>query len=166
MLLLLVLFTLGGCATTPTPSPRPEAKRHRVKHSPALEVKRVRPPKDTVNRQELERTLEEGIGRFLQRVRVAPARDTAGRFVGYQIVELFPGENARVSCPRPGDGLQTVNGTPIGRPDQLYGIWQTLGRVDRIDILVMRGGHPVQCAFHVVGEPSAPLPETPDPGTP
>jgi hypothetical protein len=150
--ILLGLMLGSGCATTSVKAGPPPPKRHRVKHSPSLQIKRVPRPHNVVNRDELDRALEEGIGRFLQRVRVAPARDPSGQFVGYQILELFPGENRRIDCPRPGDVLRTVNGTPISRPDELYGIWQTLGRVDRIDILVMRGGQPVQCAFHVRGE--------------
>jgi len=143
-----------GCTPPVSTHRAPEAspRKHRPKHSSALPVARVQPPENTLNRAELDRVLEEGIGRFLQRVRVAPARDQSGRFVGYQIQELFPGETRRITCPRPGDVLQTVNGTPITRPDELYGVWQTLRSIDRVDILVMRAGTPTTCSYHVIGE--------------
>lgn len=81
----------------------------------------------------------EGPGRLLQRVPVVPFRDN-GRFLGFQIVALFPGEEIRVDGLRAGDIISRVNGMRIDRPEQFMNLFAQIHQESSLEIEIIRDG--------------------------
>jgi len=103
-------------------------------------IQRPTPPRDLVlSRPTLHQTLAQGPGHFLQRVRLLPYRHN-GKFIGFQIQTLFPGENIRIDAPLIGDVILRVNGSRIDRPDQLQQVWESLYTANAITIEYWRQG--------------------------
>jgi type II secretory pathway component PulC len=105
----------------------------------------------------LRETLAAGPGRFLQRVKVLPYRDS-GRFVGYQIIRLFPGEGIPMTKVRIGDVVLHANGRAIQTPDDFMALWNELSSAEALELDLLREGQPVSVRiefYEVSGEEAA-----------
>ena len=144
---LLLLSSLGlalasvGCASRPleaiedvpeAPTPIHYNRETRVDRTPQL------PSHPIIPRFVIEAVQAEGPGRLLQRVPVMPFR-SQGKFIGYQIVDLFPGENLQTNHVLPGDVVVRVNGRRVDRPEQFMRLFQDLHTWERVEIELLRG---------------------------
>jgi len=104
----------------------------------------------TINRAALESVLEAGLGRFLQGVETEPQME-AGRFVGFRLGSLFPGDARMASIDlRVGDVVTRVNGAPIERPEQALSVWNGLRVASELRIEYQRDGAERELRFEIV----------------
>jgi hypothetical protein len=137
-------------ATEVAPAPKPEPAATETAAAPAslppsLEAGEIR-------REALLKVLSAGPGRFLQRVKVARVLDDKGRFAGWQIVKLFPGESDVSSPFVPGDTLLRVNGQSVERPEQFKSLWDSLALSSELVLTVRRGGQQSDVRYRIVTE--------------
>ena len=120
-----------------SPSPPSVDSNSNVKESPKV-----------IPRYILEVIQAQGPGRFLQRVPVVPYRDR-GEFIGFQIVELFPGEGIRVNSIHKGDVVTKVNGRRVDRPEQFMQLFDEVHLLNEITIHFERKGTPMNVTYQV-----------------
>ncbi len=88
----------------------------------------------------LQAELANGIGRFLQQVRVKPVV-SRGRFVGWRIATLFPNRtDVKVQALAVGDILLRVNGQPVERPEEFKEVWDSLANASELVLDIERAG--------------------------
>jgi type II secretory pathway component PulC len=126
-------------------------------------------PPGSLWREDVNITVEEGLGYFLQRVSVEP-EIVGGKFQGFRIVELRPAEFWRGVDLRPGDVVTRVNGMPIERDIDAYEAFQSLRAATSLRVSILRGGEKREIVYAIVqrdkgkGAPaSAPVPSSPAP---
>lgn len=106
-------------------------------------------PPGALFRQDINETVEEGLGYFLQRVTVDP--DLAGgKFQGFRIVELRPAEYWQGVDLKPGDVVTRVNGLPIERDIDAYQAFQALRAATELRVSLIRGGMTRELVFAIV----------------
>jgi hypothetical protein len=131
-----------------------------------------KPPPGSIFRSDVDRTVEEGLGYFLQRVALEPELD-AGRFKGFRIVELRPAEFWEGVDLKPGDVVQQVNGMPIERDIDAYKVFESLRAATSVRVAFTRGGAQRELVYAIVEDgkkpatPAAPpQPASPAPAAP
>lgn len=137
-------------ATEAAPAPQPEPAATETAAAPA-----TLPPSleaGEIRREALLTVLSAGPGRFLQRVKVARVLDDKGRFAGWQIVQLFPGESDVSSPLLPGDTLLRVNGQSVERPEQFKSVWDSLALSSELVLTVRRGGQQSDVRYRITTE--------------
>ncbi|MGB5810507.1 MAG: hypothetical protein WBG86_08260 [Polyangiales bacterium] len=103
-----------------------------------------------IERQELDSVLAKGLGDYLQNVETEPAFDK-GRFVGFRIVKLFPGDLTYASLDlRPGDVVTRINGKPISRPEHASEVWEDLQTASDLIVEYRRGDEEKTMKFAIV----------------
>ena len=104
----------------------------------------------SIQRRELVSVLDAGLGRFLQNVQTEPDFEH-GTFVGFRIVRLCPGHPRYATLDlRRGDTVTSVNGRPIGRPEQAAEVWESLRVADELVVAYRRGGETRSLKFAIV----------------
>jgi C-terminal processing protease CtpA/Prc len=99
--------------------------------------------------------LEQGPGRFLQKVNIEPHL-ARGRFVGWRILALFPDEPATTrGVLQPGDTLVRVNGQSVERPEQFKNVWDSLATESQLVLQVMRAGKVSEVRHRIVQSASS-----------
>jgi hypothetical protein len=146
----------------PAPAPKAEAAAAPAAPAPAPATSAgepaapgVLPPSydaGEIRRDTLMAVLAAGPGRFLQRVKVKKASDAQGRFAGWQIVQLFPGETDVSSVIVPGDTLVRVNGQSVERPEQFKTVWDSLALSSELVLTVRRSGQQSDVRYRIVTE--------------
>jgi len=105
-----------------------------------------------IQRHELIRVLDEGLGRYLSNVQIEPEFQK-GTFVGFRILTLFPGDLTYASLDlRPGDTLTSINGKPISRPEHASAIWKELRTATNLVVHYRRGSTDHTMRFVIVDE--------------
>jgi type II secretory pathway component PulC len=132
-----------GCAAQTA-----EAPAHEVETPPAEVVEAEAPPPKpaipagTIARSELLAVLDKSPGAFLQHVDVSP-RFSGGRFAGWRIASLFPGDDRFAHCDvQAGDVVLRVNGRAVEKPEQLMEVWQLLRSAPALELDLDRNGEP------------------------
>jgi S1-C subfamily serine protease len=129
----------------------------------------VKAPPGALFRQDVNRTVDEGLGYFLQRVSV-DADLAEGKFRGFRIVELRPAEYWQGVDLKPGDVVTQVNGMPIERDIDAYQAFQSLRSADALRVTLMRGGVQRDLVYSIVDRDAAQkagtAPKGPQPATP
>lgn len=158
------LIWVAGCATNlmeepiEVPASPPSA--------PAA-AERPRPPPGSLFRSDVDRTVEAGLGYFLQRVAVEPELE-GERFKGFRIVGLRPPEFWEGVDLKTGDVVQGVNGMPIERDIDAYKAFESLRAASALRVTFTRGGAPRELVFSIVDDgkpaPKAAPPAPPTPG--
>lgn len=139
----LVLFAvLAGCGSAPPPSATAEPV------VPATIPPEAPPATEgTIARAELDAVLDQGLGRFLQRVTTEPHLEE-GRFVGHRLTELrselFEGLDLL-----PGDTLVRINGMRLERPEQALEAWNALRVASELMVDLLRDGERRQLRFAI-----------------
>jgi type II secretory pathway component PulC len=100
----------------------------------------------TVNRAGLVTIVDQGLGRFLGRLRLSPVVEQ-GRFVGFGVTGIDPSWGD-VGL-RPGDVIMRVNGQPIERPEQALAVFEGLRLASEIAVDLTRDGVPATLRFRV-----------------
>ncbi len=117
----------------------------------------------TLQRADVERVVDAGLGRFLSFVALEP-RLAAGKFSGWSIVALRPPELWQGIDLQPGDIVTRVNGMPIEREMEAYEAFQAVRQAPALEVTYVRQNQPRSLHFNIVGAPSPALPQAPAPG--
>jgi hypothetical protein len=150
-------LALGACAGHAAP-PRPAPK-------PAPRVASERPPRPPVDsprvnvarsgeeaylgvieREGLVAIVDQGLGRFLQHLRLEPAmRD--GKFGGFRLAALDPAW--RGVGLESGDLITRLNGQPIERPEQALAAFESLRTASEVRVDFTRDGVPSSVRYRI-----------------
>ncbi len=140
-LLLAAAFAFSACGGA---SPHAETRAEQVEEAPPP---RAPVRQGTIARAELDAVLEQGLGRFLQRVTTEPDLEE-GRFVGHRLTalrsELFDGVDLHA-----GDTVVRVNGMPVERPEQALAAWDALRVASELTVDFLRDGERHQLRFAI-----------------
>jgi S1-C subfamily serine protease len=149
-LLALILVVLGtACGGAAEPAAHAAAPAQ-----PRKSAKPKRPPAGVLWRDELVRTVEQGLGRFLQLVEVEASLE-GGQFQGFRILVLQPQEFWHGVDLKPGDVVTAVNGMPIERETQAYEAFQALKTAKELRVSYLRGGKARELVYQVVDRPKS-----------
>ncbi|MFT3927331.1 MAG: hypothetical protein QM778_32655 [Myxococcales bacterium] len=92
-----------------------------------------------IERQGLVALVDQGLGRFLQHVRLEPALNN-GKFGGFRVAALDPAwKGAGIES---GDVITRLNGQPIERPEQAMAAFESLRTASELRVDFTRGGAP------------------------
>jgi type II secretory pathway component PulC len=145
-LLLAALLLSCGSSTPAAVSKAPPS----AKPAPSRPVaQRPKPPAGALFRDDVIRTVDGGLGRFLQHV-VVDAALKAGKFVGFRIVELRPLEWWKDVDLKPGDVVLRVNDMPIERETQAYEAFEALRTAERLTVTYLRAGEQRQLSYRII----------------
>lgn len=117
-------------------------------------VERVTPqkasaPPGALWREDVNFTVDEGLGYFLQRVSVE-AEIVGGKFQGFRIVDLKPPDFWQGVDLKPGDVVTQVNGLPIERDIDAYEAFQSLRAATSLRVSLLRGGAKRELVYAIV----------------
>src|SRR6185436_7787143 len=126
--------------------------------------KRSAPP-GALWREDVNFTVDEGLGYFLQRVSVEP-EIVGGKFQGFRIVELRPADYWQGVDLRPGDVVTQVNGLPIERDIDAYEAFQSLRAATSLRVSLVRGGAKRELVYAIVARDKGKVPQGPAPSAP
>lgn len=102
-----------------------------------------------IPRAALQAELANGIGRFLQQVRVQAVL-ARGRFVGWRVLTLFPARSdIQAGVLRPGDLVMRINGESIERPEDFKAVWDSLASASEIVVDIEREGEPSSLRYTI-----------------
>lgn len=135
-------------AAPPAPPPPAAAAEPDEEPAPAgyAAAKKPRPgyagARGAIPRRDLLQFLDRNPAAFLRSVDSEP-RFEAGRFRGWRIVSLFPGDPRFTDIDvHSGDVVTRVNGLPIEQPDQFIAVWQELRTAHELRVELLRNGRP------------------------
>jgi hypothetical protein len=166
-----VSLWLLGCASSPYPSvndPMPPPDPASIPGGVATKSgnpsasARAAVATGTLQRADVERVVDAGLGRFLGTVVIEPSL-SAGKFKGWSIVGLEPADLWGGVDLRPGDVVTKVNGMPIEREVEAFDAFQAVRQAPVLEISYLRQNQPRILRFTIVGPPSPALPKAPAP---
>jgi hypothetical protein len=148
------LLLVSGCGGSQYPDindpmPPPE------KAAPPAPSAAASPRSADLQRKDVERVVDAGLGRFLSQVSVEPSLAN-GKFVGWSVVSLAPAEAWRDVDLRPGDVVTRINGMAIERETEAYDAFQAVRQAPSLEVSYLRRGQPRTLRFAIVGPPSLP----------
>lgn len=114
----------------------------------------------SLQRGDVERVVDAGLGRFLAHVAIEP-RLSAGKFTGWSIVALQPPELWQGIDLQAGDVVTKVNGMPIEREMEAFDAFQAVRQAPLLEVSYLRQNQPRTLRFTIVGAPSPSLPKVP-----
>ena len=141
----------GGAQYPDVDEPMPPS----AKTSPAEAPVPVRQQSGTLQRADVERVVDAGLGRFLAQVAIEPSL-SAGKFVGWSIVSLEPAAAWLAIDLLPGDVVTRINGMAIEREGEAYDAFQAVRQAPSIEVSYLRRGQPRSLRYSIVGAPSLP----------
>lgn len=106
-------------------------------------------PPGTLWRSDVDAALEAGLGRFLQRVELAP-EVYEGKFVGFRVVELRPPSWWQGVDLFPGDVVTRVNGMPIEQPTDAHAAFESLRKSDKLIVSYLRSGEERELEYRII----------------
>lgn len=147
------LVLLAGCSSRQPEAEYPSASEE-VASSEESEAlpERAAPPPGALWRDDVDATVDAGLGWFLQLVEVEPVVD-AGRFRGFRVVALRPPSYWQGVDIRPGDVVTSVNGMPIERDMQAYEAFQSIKKTDELRIKYLRQGRERELVYRILPPP-------------
>jgi hypothetical protein len=154
--LLIIALGAAACAGAPPPKPAPAVA------PPLASTRPAAPPVDSprvrvmasgeeaylgvIERQGLVAILDQGLGRFLQHVRLEPAL-TGGKFDGFRLAALDPAwQGAGLES---GDLITRLNGQPIERPEQAMAAFESLRTASEVRVDFTRAGKPSSVRYRI-----------------
>ena len=111
-------------------------------------------PPGALWRKDVNAVLDEGLGRFLQRVALEPEVQQSA-FVGFRVVELKPPEWWQGVDILPGDIVTLVNGMPIEKPTEAHDAFESLRKSDKLTVKYLRAGEARELTYSIVDKPAA-----------
>ena len=161
---------LVACASSQYPSiddpmPPPEHVAASAPTGAQLVSAQVTVAKGTLQRADVERVVDAGLGRFLEHVSLEPSL-SGGKFVGWSIVELSPRELWQGIDLQPGDVVRSVNGMAIEREVEAYDAFQAVRQAAVLEVTYLRRNQPHTLRLTIVGAPSPALPKAPPAAAP
>lgn len=160
--LLVGLLLLGGLGCG---GPK-EAEDPTVVHSaglsdtpaPAPVIESVDTPLTELQRAQVVKVIDDGLGKFLQTVELEASLNS-GKFEGFRIVRFTAPEEWRGVGLLPGDVVTSINDQPIERPEQAHAAFVALRTAPALEVSYLRGDRPMRLSLPIVGpnpEPAAP----------
>jgi len=152
-----LLSLLASCASGEPEAEYPETsvlvpegteEEEAVNREPA----RPAPPAGSLWRDEVNATVEAGLGWFLQRLEVEPVAE-GGAFRGFRIVTLKTPDFWQGVDLRPGDVVVSVNGMPIERDIQAFEAFEALKKAPELRVKLLRGGRARELVYRIVEPP-------------
>jgi len=125
---------------------------------PAVAVeqpKKAPAPPGSLWREDVNFTVDEGLGYFLQRLSVEP-EIVGGKFQGFRIVDLEPPDFWKGVDLKPGDVVTQVNGMPIERDIDAYQAFQSLRAAPSLRVSFVRGGEKRELVYPIVARDKGP----------
>ena len=111
------------------------------------------PPSGKLWRDQVDQTVDRGLGSFLHRHVDVEASLSAGRFIGFRIVELRPPEFWEGVELKPGDVVTKVNGKSVERDTQAFAIFEGLKKAKELRVSYQRGGTPFELVREIIAGP-------------
>lgn len=111
-------------------------------------------PEGSVERKEVDRTVDAGLGTFLQRVSVEPVVES-DKFVGFRLTQLQPGVVRKGVDVQVGDVVTHANGRSLEVETNAFEVFQGLKTAREIRLSVLRNGQPRELVIPIIGEPTA-----------
>lgn len=151
---------LLGCATAPEPrnaslqpSEQPEVKLAEAPPPPPpAPTCQARIGTDRLRRSSVKRTVDAGLGRWLQTVSIDPLL-ARGRFQGWIIRSLDERDSCYTGLDlRAGDVVTRVNGRGVEHPEEALEVWSALPASPELVIDFMRDGQPRTMRFGIVDQ--------------
>jgi S1-C subfamily serine protease len=139
----------GGSSAAPPEAPLISIEQERQAAEPPAPAVPT-----SLDRVEVDRVVDAGLGRFLQTVSVE-ADVAEGRFRGFRIVEVRPADAWHGVDLKVGDVVTAINGKPIERPEQAHEAFMGLKQADRLVVSYVRAGSPRELALPIIDQ-SAP----------
>ena len=139
-----------GCAGPQSVPESSHSTYERVPYESGLQTE-VEPPsqkKLVIPRYALLEVQSQGPGRILQRVPIRPFRQ-GGQFLGFQIVQLFPGEGIAVRGVQLGDVILRINGRRMDRPEQFMKLFQGMDQWSEVIFELLRNGRELSVRYSV-----------------
>jgi S1-C subfamily serine protease len=112
------------------------------------------PPPGAVWRKDVDVVLNEGLGRFLQKVALEPEVQQ-GAFIGFRIVELRPPSWWQGVDIKPGDVVTLVNGMPIEQPTEAHAAFESLRKADKLTVKYLRGSETRELTYSILDKPGS-----------
>ena len=131
-----------------------ESAAHVDSREPPAET--ITAPVTELRRSRVVATVDEGFGKFLQKVEVS-ASVSNGRFEGFRVVRFTSPPDWQGVGLLPGDVIKSVNGQAIERPEQAYAVFASLKTAPQLEIQFLREARPMRISFPIVDDlPSQP----------
>lgn len=71
------------------------------------------------------------------------------KIVGYKLYAVEPSHVFYSLGARSGDVVKSVNGYPLGDTNRMFELWKAVPNMDKIDVVIDRGGNPYNYEFHI-----------------
>jgi hypothetical protein len=113
-------------------------------------------PPGVIWRQDVLEALEAGLGRFLQRLELAPEMN-GSEFIGFRIVSLNPPDFWQGIDLRAGDIVQKVNGMPIERATEAHAAFESLREAESLVVSYLRAREAHTLTYRIELQPNAPV---------
>jgi S1-C subfamily serine protease len=141
-----------SCASRPPPAATPIEVAHETLPDAASPTCEALATPGVLERSALRRAVDGGLGRWLGGVDVEAARD-AGRFSGWRIRSLYPGDPCYGQIDlRPGDVVTRINGAALERPEQANALFVSLPAASALTIEYLRDAAPRSFTLTIRGE--------------
>jgi S1-C subfamily serine protease len=156
LLLLNVLIAAAACAGSAPPAevrkPPPQKPAQKARPAPSPS-----PPPGALWRADVVRTVNSGLGHFLQRVELEPSLKN-GAFQGHRIVSLRPEKWWQGVDLKPGDVVTRVNGLPVERDIEAFKAFESLRTADQLTVSYLRAEEPRELTYRIIEQPGAAKP--------
>jgi type II secretion system protein C len=150
----LAALSLVLCACGGGPAPAPKSVPAPVVASAAPSAAKPTAPdaaSHTLPRSAVRAFVSQGLGQFLRRIEVddQPVL-VGGKFHGFRIAALKDDNFWSGVDLKPGDVVTSVNGLPIGRPEQAQTAFQSLDVSSELRVAYDRDGQPRELVYTIV----------------
>ncbi len=115
-------------------------------------------PEGSIERKEVDRTVDAGLGAFLQRVSVEPVIET-DKFVGFRLTQLEAGVVRKGVDVQVGDVVTHANGRSLEGETEAFEVFQSLKTAREIRLSLLRNGQRRELVIPIIGEPTSAPPE-------
>lgn len=146
---MIALCALAACGVE-SPPPPPKIAPAGVETAPAPEP--PKPPPGALWRDDVDRTVDGGVGRFMQRLDVEASLDQ-GVFQGWRIVSLRGDGYWNGVDLHAGDVVLRVNGMRLETDMNAYDAMQSLKAADHVTVEYLRGGERRELTYRIVPKP-------------
>ena len=123
-------------------------------------IENVQTPITELQREDVVKTVDAGLGSFLQSFQTEASLNQEGEFEGFRIVRIVDRERFRGLGIGAGDVVTSINGQSIERPMQAYAVFMSLKTAELLEIDYLRAGRKMRLSLPILGElPSASVEE-------
>ena len=130
-----------NAAPLPDSTPKPSSMIRLPSEHISLSVRQRRggSSRRPISRSALNEIVQRGVPSLLAQVRVKPER-RKDRFIGFRLTQILPQSIPHQAGFKIGDVIISVNGEPIGRPDQMMHALSVLPFAEQLTIRFERSG--------------------------